>query len=139
MDTHLQKMFKSYVRDFYINSILNNKVENKINSSNIMFTSYFRKNMHHIKCANNQERKKFFFSFRSKHIEEFKRLRKYYTTVISNFRNRTAFKKFRSAYSEKEWDRINGEKLTKFLALHNESIKKVDFEFLHNIIKILDK
>ena len=139
MQSKLHVMIKNYVHRFYINSILNNKDLNKVNSSNVMITSYFRKNMFHIKSSSNAERKKFFFSFRKKNIEVFKRYRKYYTTVISNFRQRKAFKEFKSNFSTQEWEKINGERLSKYLALLDGTIKKSDFNHYLNIIKIIDK
>lgn len=134
----MRKRIKNYVLKFYVNAILNNKTVDKKNSSNIMITSYFKYNMYNIQCANNDERKKFFFAFRNKYRDEFKYFRKYYTTLISNFRNRTAYKKFKSNFTAQEWDRIDGDRLSKYLALRNDSIKKTDFEYLLDIIKIID-
>ena len=135
----MSKKIKNYVLKFYINTIVNDKNLDKKNSSNLMITAYFRTQLNHIKTKDYEAKRKFFFSFREKYLSEFKRYRKYHTTCISNFRNRTAFKEFKSSFTPKEWDRINGEQLSKYLALHNDSIKKVDFEFLKNILKITNK
>lgn len=136
----MKKRIQKYVHHFFINSILTKKYQDKKSiESNEMITAFFKRNMYNLKTESINERQKFFFSFRTKYINDFKHYRKYYTTIISNFRKRVAYKKFRERFSENEWNRINGDKLARYLSLHDESIKKVDFKFVENIIKIIDK
>ena len=104
-----------------------------------MITTYFRRSTYNIASQNSNERRKFFHAFRNKYINDFKRNRKLFTTLISNFKRRKAFIEFKSRLTASEWERINGDKMSKYLALKDRMVSKEDFEDLYNIIKIIDK
>lgn len=137
MDSTIQKKIKNFVRKYFIKSVLENK--EKETSSNVMITTYFNRNMYNITSTDSVKRKKFFHAFRTKYIEDFKRNRKLYTTLSSNFKRRKAFIEFKSKFTLSEWDKINGDKIARYLALRDKSITKEDFEYLFNIIRIIDK
>ena len=137
MDSTIQKKIKNFVRKYFLKSVLENK-EKEI-SSNVMITTYFRRSTYNIASQNSNERRKFFYAFRTKYINDFKRNRKLFTTLISNFKRRKAFVEFKSRFTASEWDKINGDKIARYLALRDKSITKEDFEYLFNIIRIIDK
>ncbi len=137
MESTIQKKIKNFVRKYFVKSVLENK-EKEI-SSNVMITTYFRRTMYNITSKNSTERRKFFHAFRTKYIEDFQRNRKLFTTLISNFKRRKAFVEFKSRFTASEWDKINGDKIARYLALKDKLISKEDFEDLFNIIKIVDK
>lgn len=137
MDSTIQKKIKNFVRKYFIKSVLENK--EKETSSNVMITTYFNRTTYNIASQNSNERRKFFYAFRTKYINDFKRNRKLFTTLISNFRRRKAFVEFKSKFVASEWEKINGDKLARYLALKDKLISKEDFEDLFNIIKIIDK
>lgn len=137
MDSTIQKKIKNFVRKYFINSVLEN--EDKEISSNIMITKYFKRSTYNIKSANSVERQKFFFAFRTKYIDDFKRNRKLFTTLISNFKQRKAFKDFKAKFVKEEWDKINGEKIAKYLALREKTVTTEDFEYIFDLIRIIDK
>ena len=139
MESTIQKKIQNFVRKFYIEMILEDKFKNHNNISNVMITKYFNRTMYNIKSADSSERRKFFHAFRTKYIDDFKRNRKLFTTLISNFKRRKAFVEFKSRFTTSEWDKINGDKLARYLALKDKLILKEDFEDLFNIIKIVDK
>ena len=137
MDSTIQKKIKNFVRKYFIKSVLENK--EKETSSNVMITTYFNRTTYNIASQNSNERRKFFYAFRTKYINDFKRNRKLFTTLISNFKRRKAFVEFKSRFTASEWDKINGDKIARYLALRDKSITKEDFEYLFNIIRIIDK
>ena len=137
MDSTIHKKIKNFVRKYFVKSVLENK-EKEI-SSNVMITTYFRRTMYNITSKNSTERRKFFHAFRTKYIEDFQRNRKLFTTLISNFKRRKAFVEFKSRFTASEWDKINGDKIARYLALKDKLISKEDFDDLFNIIKIVDK
>ena len=139
MDSTIQKKIQNFVRKFLIRMLLEDKFKNHNNISNVMITAYFNHNMRNIKSTDNIERRKFFYAFRKKYIEDFQRNRKLFTTLISNFKRRKAFIEFKSRLTASEWERINGDKMSKYLALKDRMVSKEDFEDLYNIIKIIDK
>ncbi len=128
MESTIQKKIKNFVRKYFVKSVLENK-EKEI-SSNVMITTYFRRTMYNITSKNSTERRKFFHAFRTKYIEDFQRNRKLFTTLISNFKRRKAFVEFKSKFTASEWDKINGNKLARYLALKDKLISKEDFEDL---------
>ena len=135
----IEKKIRNFVRKFFIKSLLEDKFKNHNNISNVMITAYFNKTMHNIKSENNEERQKFFFAFRTKYIDDFKRNRKLFTTLISNFKQRKAFKEFKAKFVKEEWDKINGDKIAKYLALREKTITTEDFEYIFDLIRIIDK
>jgi hypothetical protein len=139
MDSTIRKKIQNFVRKFYIEMILEDKFKNHNNISNVMITKYFNRTMYNIKSADSSERRKFFHAFRTKYIDDFKRNRKLFTTLISNFKRRKAFVEFKSKFTASEWDKINGDKLARYLAIKENMFTKEDFEDLFNIIKIVDK
>ena len=136
MDSTIQKKIQNFVRKYFIKMVLENK-EKEI-SSNVMITTYFRRSTYNIASQNSNERRKFFFAFREKYIEDFQRNRKLFTTLISNFKRRKAFIEFKPRFTASEWEKINGDKIARYLAL-DKLISKEDFEDLYNIVKIVDK
>jgi hypothetical protein len=139
MESTIQKKIQNFVRKFFIKSVLEDKFKNHNNISNVMITTYFNRNMYNIKSADSSERRKFFHAFRNKYKEDFQRNRKLFTTLISNFKRRKAFIEFKSRFTASDRDKINGDKLARYLALKDKLILKEDFEDLFNIIKIVDK
>ena len=137
MDSTIQKKITNFVRKYFINSVLENK--DKEISSNTMITKYFRRSTYNIKSATSVERQKFFFAFRTKYIDDFKRNRKLFTTLISDFKRRKAFKEFKAKFVKEEWDKINGDKIAKYLALREKTITTEDFEYIFDLIRIIDK
>ena len=135
----IEKKIRNFVRKFFIKSLLEDKFKNHNNISNVMITAYFNKTMHNIKSENNAERQKFFFAFRTKYIDDFKRNRKLFTTLISNFKQRKAFKDLKAKFVKEEWDKINGDKIAKYLALREKTITTEDFEYIFDLIRIIDK
>ena len=131
MESTIQKKIKNFVRKYFVKSVLENK-EKEI-SSNVMITTYFRRSTYNIASQNSNERRKFFHAFRTKYIEDFQRNRKLFTTLISNFKRRKAFVEFKSRFTASEWDKINGDKLARYLALKDKLISKEDFEDLLHI------
>lgn len=91
MESTIQKKIQNFVRKYFIKLVLEDKFKNHPNISNVMITTYFNRNMYNKASQNISERKKFFYSFRNKYIEDFQRNRKLFTTLISNFKRRKAF------------------------------------------------
>ena len=128
MESIIQKKIRNFVRKFFIKSLLEDKFKNHNNISNVMITAYFNKTMHNIKSENNAERQKFFFAFRTKYIDDFKRNRKLFATLISNFKQRKAFKaemdKILTPEQQEKWEAMKKENREKMREKRGEMQQK---------------
>ena len=136
--TLIQKKIRNYVAKYLRNNIIEDKMQTKFNTSNVMITSYFLHTTQNMSIGA-EAKQKFFYSFRVKYKADFKYFHKFFTTIQSNFKGRTAYKEFRNSFTNSQWEKINGDRLAKYLALSDESVKKVDLKMVKDIIKIIDK
>ena len=134
----IQKKIKNYVVKYLRNNITEDKMQTKYNTSNVMITSYFLHTTQNMTMSA-EAKQKFFYSFRVKYLPDFKYFHKFFTTIQSNFKGRTAYKEFRASFSDSQWEKINGDRLARYLALSDEAVKKVDLKTIKEIIKIIDK
>ncbi len=134
----IQKKIKNYMARFLSRNIVEDKMQTKYNTSNVMITSYFLHTTQNMKIGA-EAKQKFFYSFRVKYLGDFKYFHKFFTTIQSNFKKRAAYKDFRGSFTNSQWEKINGDRLARYLALTDESVKKVDLKMVKDIIKIIDK
>ncbi len=137
-ETYMRKRIRNYISRFLSRNIIEDKMQTKFNTSNVMITSYFLHTTQNMSIGA-EAKQKFFYSFRVKYLGDFKYFHKFFTTIQSNFKKRAAYKDFRGSFTNSQWEKINGDRLAKYLALSDESVKKVDLKMVKDIIKIIDK
>ncbi len=139
MGTPISAKINSFVSKRYIDSITQNKDIRKHCGTNVLITTYFKTQLNHIECNNMNEKKKFFFSFRLKYLNDFKTAKKSISDKIYDFKRRTAVKKFKSSYTETDWENFNGDRLLSLMALSDKAMINADFELMKGAIIILIK
>lgn len=138
MGTPIRAKIDSFVSKRYIESIIRNKDLRKHCGTNVLITVYFRTQLNHIQPDSIEEKKKFFFSFRKKYLDDFKSSKKTITDKISEFKRRAGAKKFKASFTESDWENINGDRLLVLLALSDKSRINTDFELIKGTIKLIN-
>lgn len=134
----IEKKIQNYIQRKYIKGLVEGYDLKKTMRTNVLIKSYFIEKMSHLAYDDNVKQRKFFFSFRTKYIDTFKKHKQLVNSSIYQFSNSKISKKFKNQYTQKEWIEINGDTLLKFLALENKmNGRKIDFDAIGDCIEII--
>lgn len=133
-----EKKIINYVKAYYHKKTLHDDNSNKT-SLNVLITTYFRHNKQ-IEITNIKDKRKFFFSYRTKYLNTFKKARLNALNSRNVFLTRKIAKEFKQSFSYEEWIIIDGDSLLKKLSLDDgfKSNKK-DYERLKMIVEHVTK
>lgn len=140
MPSTIEKKIQNYVQRKYTKGIVENYDLKKTMRTNVLITSYFTEKMPHLAYDNNSKQKKFFYSFRTKYINSFKKNKQLINSYIYQYKKSKAVKNFKDRYTEEEWEKNSGDALLKFLALENKMKgREINFDLIEDLILIMTK
>lgn len=137
MKKTIDKKIENFIRNRYLEILANGKELKNLTRTNFLIKSYFIEKMPHLAYEDNKRQRKFFFSFRTKYLKTFKRYKQLMNSTIYQFSNSKKVKEFKSRFNIQEWNRINGDRLIKFLALEKElSARTIDLKAIEIVLRI---
>ncbi len=138
-DSQIIIKIRNFVLSRYIDCIVNDKELRSNLRTNILITAYFRKNLSYLLFDNPKEKEQFFYRFKNKYQDEFKKSKKLYSDILARNRRLLKTNDFKLNYSSVEWEKINGNRLIDYTALSKKDTKNSGYSHLKNIVRIIDK
>jgi len=122
----------------YLDGLSNKKDMKKITRTNVLITKFFNKQFIHMHIDDNYKKKKFFFSYRNKYLNEFKKEKSALTTKMYKYKKRKTIELFRHKFTDREWEKISGDELINYISLDGRiSATENGLIFIRDIIKII--
>ena len=138
MENQNTTRIKNFLKKEYLDALVKNKDLSKTTRTNILITKFFNKQFIHMHTDDNTKKRKFFFSYRNKYLNEFKKEKDNLRKKMYSFKHRKTIEKFKDKFTASEWEKISGDELIKYLSIDGRIKSNKDcVHFMDDIIKIM--
>ncbi|MAC85090.1 MAG: hypothetical protein CL624_13250 [Arcobacter sp.] len=134
---HNTTRIKNFIKKEYIRVIIEKEDLSKSTRTNVLITKFFNNAFSHMHTDDNYKKKKFFFSYRNKYLNEFKKEKDALRNRMYLYKKTKIIQTFKDKFTIAQWEKISGDELVKYLALEG-TIKATDkgLNLIRGVIKI---
>lgn len=137
LNKHNTTRIKNFMKREYLTTIIKGEDLAKSTRTNVLITKFFNNAFSHMHTDDNYKKKKFFFSYRNKYLNEFKKEKDALRNRMYLYRKTKTVKAFKDKFTVAQWEKISGDELVKYLALDGRiKATKEGLIFIREIIKI---
>lgn len=138
LNKHNTTRIKNFMKREYLTTIIKGEDLAKSTRTNVLITKFFNKQFIHMHTDDNYKKKKFFFSYRNKYLNEFKKEKDALRNRMYLYDKTKTIQSFKDKFTTAEWEKISGDALVKYLALDGRiNATKDGLNFIREIIKII--